>query len=70
MKDRGSKTVEVRKIDNGYIRRESKYSDDGDYDCKESYSQHNPGFESSPRAERATVSDSSLKGAFNHLGRK
>lgn len=37
-----SLSVEVRPIDNGYIKRESRYSDTGDYSSKETYSQDKP----------------------------
>ncbi len=66
MKDCGSKEVSVRRIDNGFVRRESRYGD-GDYSSRETFSKDHPGFDDSPKAARATVSDSSLKGAFDHL---
>lgn len=34
--------IEIRPIDNGYIKRESKYMDNGDYTSKETYTPDRP----------------------------
>lgn len=56
-----SMTVEVRPIDNGYIRRESRYDAEGNYSCRESYSPTRPSTNESKREA------GSLKAAADYL---
>jgi hypothetical protein len=42
MRQGESINIEIRPIDNGYIKRESKYMDNGEYTCKETFSPDRP----------------------------
>lgn len=37
-----STTITIRPIENGYLKSESRYGDNGDYSCRETYSQQRP----------------------------
>lgn len=61
-----SLNVDVRSIDNGYIRRESKYGDDG-YSCKETYHQEKPDVDGlKPEIKKGNI----LSSATEYLNRK
>jgi len=38
-------SIDVRKIDNGYVTRQSRHSDDGGYESKETFSPDRPSLE-------------------------
>ena len=59
----GYKEVSVRKIDNGYIRRESTSGPNG-YKSSETFHKENPGFGSE---KPSSPGPSSLKGATSYL---
>ena len=59
----GHREVSVRKIDNGYLRRESSSGPSG-YKSSETYHPSHPGFGDAPRP---TPGPSSLKGATSYL---
>lgn len=48
-----SYNVDVRPIDNGYIRRECRYGDDGSYSVKESYTPDRPSLDMSAPPDKA-----------------
>jgi hypothetical protein len=57
--------VEVRQIDNGFVKRTSTYGSDGSYNCKEEFSSERPSL--APQAEGPAQRGSSLREATKYL---
>lgn len=60
-----SMNIDVRKIDNGYITRETRYSDGGGYQSKETYSPTKPSLNPS-----IGKGGNLMKGATDYLNKK
>ena len=65
-KENESCSVDVRRIDNGYVVRESHYKD-GSYSSKETFSSEKPVIENMGTGKEEQTPDSSLRDAMDHI---